>query len=114
MKINELPADIQHRIFELQIAAGNKPNADLELLAKKHEGNFNWHDSIEDWRFWMFINGGHFSEFTSLYPEGVKDPRVNIPDVATALLKNCPLVLSDHSYEDMWGHIVSVLTDILK
>lgn len=114
MKIKDLPKDIQHRVFELQIAAGNKPNAEIDLVSKKHEGNFDWHASPEDWRFWMNINAGTYSEFNSLHPDGVKDPRLNISDVATAVLKNCPIVLSDHSYDDMHAHIVTVLTSFIK
>lgn len=113
MIINNLPTDIQNRVFELQIAAGNKPDATLDLQATKPKGNFDWHASIEDWRFWKDVNNGIWSEFILRYPNGVKDPRVNISDVATLILKDCPIVLSDHSYDDMHAHIVKVLTSII-
>lgn len=113
MIINKLPPDIQHRVFELQISAGNKPNTEIDLCAKKHEGNFDWHATPEDWRFWKHINSGNFEHFAEAHPNGVKDPRVNISDVATLILKDSPIVLSDHSYDAMHEHIVKVLTSII-
>jgi hypothetical protein len=109
MKINELPKDIQHRVFELQIAAGNRPNAELNLIDKIRQGNFTWASSIEDWPFWARINDHDFSEFETYYPDGVKDPRISAADLATDILKDCPITLSEHSYEDMHAHIVKKL-----
>lgn len=113
MKINELPKDIQHRVFELQIAAGNRPDPEKQLIAKRRAGNFNWAEASEDWMFWAKINDGVFDDFNIIYPEGVKDPRITLSDVATDILKDCPIVLSDHSYDDMHAHIVKKLEGLI-
>lgn len=113
MKINELPKDIQHRVFELQIAAGNRPDGEIELTAPRVRGGFEWDQSRENWEFWKIINEGMFSFFEHMYPEGVKDPRITLSDVATDILKDCPIVLSDHSYDEMHAHIVKKLEGLI-
>lgn len=68
MKIYELPAEIQNRIFQLQTEAGNKPDANLDIEAKPEEGGFAWHLSPEGYLFWKGIWKGYYRIFYEKYP----------------------------------------------
>ena len=105
MKINQLPTEIQNRVFELQMQAGNTPNADLDLIAKKHEGNFNWHQSDEDYPFWGYINVGHFEEFRKKYGTSYPDPRIALADkikkYVDDVIRDCPFTMSESNWDSL-------------
>lgn len=78
MIINKLPIEIQERIFELQIKAGNKPNNNISLINLGDEGNFCWDDSEEGWSFWNKITEGIYDDF-------YKGKINNLPKIYTEL-----------------------------
>lgn len=68
MKIYELPAEIQNRIFQLQTEAGNKPDANLDIETQPEKGGFAWHLSPEGYLFWKGIWKGYYRIFYEKYP----------------------------------------------
>lgn len=115
MKIYELPSEIQNRIFELQTACGNEPNDDLDITAKKSEGNFDWHTSGEGFKFWRSIYRGFYKDFFDKYPKTKEAFGVNLGEgsfseyVASEIIKDCPLYLSENSQDDLKQTIVKYL-----
>lgn len=105
MKINQLPTEIQNRVFTLQIEQGNIPNGDLDLLLKKHEGNFNWHESIENFHFWSNIYCGIYTEFWDKYGRSYPDPRISlaekIKNCVDGIIRDCPFTMSEHNWESL-------------
>lgn len=111
MKINELPLEIQNRVLTLQLEAGNLPNADLDLIAKRHEGNFDFHKSSESWHFWAKINGGDFTDFWKTYGYSYPNPCLRfqgkLKDTITDIIRNCPFTMSEHNWETL-AEIMSI------
>lgn len=105
MKINQLPTEIQHRVFELQTQAGNTPNAELDLIEKKTKGNFNWHESEEDFRFWERIWNGGFTEFWDKYGHSYPDPRIplaeKIEKCVEGIIRDCPFTMSESNWDSL-------------
>lgn len=105
MKINTLPVEIQNRVFTLQLEAGNLPNGDLDLIAKKHEGNFNFHETSEDWHFWAKINGSDFTDFWAKYGHSYPDPRLKLQDklknTISDIIRDCPFTISESNWDSL-------------
>jgi len=105
MKINTLPVEIQNRVFTLQLEAGNLPNGDLDLIAKKHEGNFNWHESDEGFPFWISINHWVYTEFWDKYGHNYPDPRLKMQDklknTIADIIRDCPFTMSESNWDSL-------------
>ena len=105
MKIYNLPVEIQNRVFELQIEAGNIPECGLDLIAKKHEGNFNFHEACEDWHFWAKINGSDFTDFWLKYGHSYPDLRLKLQaklkDTINDIIKDCPFTMSESNWDSL-------------
>lgn len=75
MKIKELkethPA-IYKRILECQVEQGNVANDELDLVAEKSEGGFDWPETIEQWEFWNDVYDTRFQIFYDKYPQQEK------------------------------------------
>lgn len=114
-KIYELPSEIQARVFQLQIEAGNKPDATLELIAKSTEGNFDWHRSPERHFFWSSVNDGWYIKFYKKYPnELVNNPLYKwkteqntsfSKQVITGIMRSLPINLSADTADELKAHI---------
>lgn len=115
MKIYELPSEIQKRVFQLQIEAGNKPDPSLELIAKAHEGNFDWHKTEERHFFWHSINDGWYKKFYLKYPNQLVDNPIYKWEseqnssfskfIVTEIMRSLPITLSEHNADDLKNHI---------
>jgi hypothetical protein len=105
MKINTLPVEIQNRVFTLQLEAGNLPNGDSDLLLKKHEGNFNWHETDENYHFWAKIYCHEYSEFWDKYGHNYPDPRLKLQDklknTIADIIRDCPFTMSDNNWDSL-------------
>jgi hypothetical protein len=105
MKINELPIEIQNRVYTLQIEAGNLPNGELDLLLKKQEGNFNWHESEENYPFWGNVYCKIYTEFWDKYGHNYPDPRLRLQgklkDTITDIIRDCPFTMSEHNWDSL-------------
>lgn len=117
MKINNLPVEIQNRIFTVQIEQGNKANADLDLLLKKAQGNFDWHQTDEDYPFWANVYRGEFTEFWGKYGHSYPDPALkfqnDLKQVINNIIRDCAFTMSEHNWEALSETISTHLQKML-
>ena len=69
MKINNLPLEIQKRVFECQKEQGNEPNNEISLGSNRDGKNFDWSYTVEGLNFWNKINDGKYEIFFGKYPK---------------------------------------------
>ena len=98
MKIKDLPKKYQTLALANQVAQGNEENLEISLNSDARNGNFNWDQSHQGWRFWDMISSYTHDDIKLLllsdkielirnYIQSIENEGKNISECKSDLLK---------------------------
>lgn len=104
MKISELPSQLCNLALRRQEEAGNIRCVDTEIIAKKKDGGFDWHETPEGVSFWTKIHQGDYTTYFKRY---------DIDMLVDETVREVQIILSEHSEDELRRALKKVLTDNL-
>jgi len=106
-QIKQYPKWVQEIAIQRQVEQGNEANVELEVIDTKAKGNFQWHDTIEDYDIWEEAENGNLQPLADFH--GVKidengEEVREMPIISQDGEKVIPRNVADY-YQELFNHM---------